>query len=376
MPRTLLWLVLAAHLHFASLYYLVPTLPVYVQSLGGSSVEIGLINGIFSLTSLLLRPLCGAWIDRQGRKRYLVAGAAVYVVAALGYLWIRSVPGLLGWRAVHALGLAAFGTAAASLAADLAPPRRRGRTMGTFGLAQAGALSVAPGIGRALQATVGERGLFLASAATAAGALACSLAVPAGDARLLRETPGASAAGDVPRPPPAIGAAVLGQAGASLAYGAVVSFVALVARERALDGVGAFFVCFALTSLAVRVLAGRAYDAWGAPLVLPPALLAVAAGLVLLAGARGPLPFLGAGALIGLGVGGTHTTLIAHVVDGAPAGRRASRVAGFTTSWEAGVGAGSILSGSLAEALGLPGAFLVLAAAAVVALASAPALRR
>ncbi|HZS34281.1 MAG TPA: MFS transporter [Methylomirabilota bacterium] len=376
MPRTLLWVVLATHLHFASLYYLIPTLPVYAQALGGSSAQIGLINGIFSLTSLLVRPLCGAWIDRHGRRRFLVAGAVVYVVAALGYFWIRSVPVLLGWRAVHALGLASFGTAAASLAGDLAPPRRRGRTMGTFGLAQAAALGVGPGIGRALQAAAGDRGVFLAAAVTAAGALGCSLAVPAAGAPPPRETPAPRAAGDAPRRRGTMGAAVLGQASASLAYGAVVSFVALVARERAFEGVGAFFLCLALTSLAVRVLAGRAYDAWGAPLVLPPALLAVAAGLGLLAGARGPLAFLGAGALIGLGVGGTHTTLIAHAVDRAPAGRRASRVAGFTTLWEAGVGAGSILTGSLAEALGFPGAFLVLAGAAVVALASAPALRR
>ena len=79
----------------------------------------------------------GAWMDRTGRRGFLLAGAAVYVVASLGYGVMRSVPGLLVWRVFHGLGLATFSTAAASLAADLAPPWRRGATMGAFGLAQA-----------------------------------------------------------------------------------------------------------------------------------------------------------------------------------------------------------------------------------------------
>ena len=84
-------------------------------------------------------------MDRAGRRGFLIAGAAIYGLASLGYGVIRWVPGLLLWRVFHGIGLATFSTAAASLAADLAPSGRRGTTMGVFGLAQAAALTVAPG---------------------------------------------------------------------------------------------------------------------------------------------------------------------------------------------------------------------------------------
>src|SRR5262245_17380214 len=69
----------ATFCHFASLYYLLPTLPLYVQRLGGSTNEVGLIVGAFSLASLLTRPFVGIWMDRHGRRSFLVVGAAIYV---------------------------------------------------------------------------------------------------------------------------------------------------------------------------------------------------------------------------------------------------------------------------------------------------------
>ena len=96
--------------------------PCYALSLGGTNTEVGLIIGILALTSLAARPLLGIWMDRAGRRGFLVAGAGIYVLASLGYWTIQSVGGLLLWRVVHGIGLATFSTAAASLAGDLAPP--------------------------------------------------------------------------------------------------------------------------------------------------------------------------------------------------------------------------------------------------------------
>lgn len=73
--------------------------------------------------------------------------------------------GVALWRAFHALGLATFSTAAASFACDLAPPPRRGSTMGAFGLASGGCLTIGPGVGLAcpddpgLPRTIRRRGV-------------------------------------------------------------------------------------------------------------------------------------------------------------------------------------------------------------------------
>jgi MFS family permease len=370
--RPLGWVILATFFHFASLYGLLATLPLYVLALGGSATQVALIVGVFSATSLLTRPLFGGWIDRFGRRRFMVIGAAIYVVAALGYPAIRSVAGLLAWRAFHALGLATFGTAAAALAGDLAPGRRRGRTMGLYGLAQAGALTVGPGAGRAVQVVLGYRGLFAATAASALAALCCVLAIGGAaspqPARERPERPGRA-------PPRGLAGPAVAQLAASVPYGTIVSFAAVVAQHRGIDAIGAFFGLFALSSFGIRLAAGPLYDARGVVAVLLPACGAVAGGMALLAMATGSGSFLLAAALAGVGIGATHTALVARVVDQADPPSRARSMAAFTASWELGVGLGSVLAGRVAEATGFATVFFGVAALALLALATLPSLR-
>jgi MFS family permease len=276
-------------------------------------MEVGLIIGVLALTSLATRPLLGIWMDRAGRRGFLVAGAGIYVVASLGYWTVQSVAGLLLWRVVHGIGLATFSTAAASLAGDLAPPGRRGETMGVFGLAQAAALAVGPEIGRRVLAAAGYPGLFVAAAGSALAALACALAIPARTlphaGRIPRDAVGSGPLWSGASVPAAV------QFAASIAYGTIISFIAVVARERGLDVVGTFFALLALSSLGVRLAAGKAYDAWGPAKTLAPLLVALAGGISILAVARDPLLFLLAAVPTGIGIGGIHTTLISAVVD-------------------------------------------------------------
>jgi MFS family permease len=358
--RALAYVVAATFFHFASLYYLLSTLPLYVRELGGTTSQVGLIIGILALTSLAARPLVGPWIDRAGRRGFLLVGAGIYALASLGYWAIPSVTGVLLWRVFHGIGLATFSTAAASLAADLAPPGRRGTTMGVFGLAQAAALTLGPGAGRMLFAASGYHGVFVASAGTALVALVCASRLPP----------------DAPHGPPVAGAApgagrglsraialpAVVQFAASVAYGTIISFIAVAARDRGLEGVGPFFALLALSSLGVRLIAGRAYDRWGAAVALAPMFLALATGMALLAVAHGAVLFFCGAILAGLGIGGTHTTLISAVVDRSAAERRARSVAGFAAFWELGVGGGTVLMGRLAESAGFEVMFLTVAA--------------
>ena len=367
-PGPLLYLVAATFLHFTSLYYLLSTLPLYVSGLGGSTSDIGLIIGILALTSLAVRPAVGPWIDRAGRRQFLLAGAAIYALASLGYGVIPSVRGLLLWRVFHGIGLATFSTAAASLAADLAPSGQRGRTMGVFGLAQAAALTVGPGAGRIILASSGYLGVFMASAGTALLALACAAALPRERPPGLRPPQRTRAGSPALWRLIAIPAVV--QFVASVAYGTIISFIAVAARDRGLEVVGSFFALLALSSLGVRLAAGSAYDRWGAAAALIPMVLALATGMALLAVAAEPLLFLSAAILAGLGIGGTHTTLISSVVDRAPADRRASAVAGFAACWELGVGGGTVLMGRLADARGFETMFLVVAVLPILGLAA------
>jgi predicted MFS family arabinose efflux permease len=245
--------------------------------------------------------------------------------------------------------------------------------MSVFGLAQAAALTVGPGLGRALLGALGYPGLFVASGCTAFAAFLCVLALPASAPPKPRH--------DVARrstPWTLLGTAAAPAAvqfTASIAYGTIISFIAVVARDRGLEVVGAFFALLALSSFGVRLAVGRAYDAWGAGRVLTPLFLVLATGMALLAVASGSALFLTGAVLAGLGIGGTHTTLISAVVDRSPPERRASGVAGFAACWELGVGGGAVVAGRLADSAGFETVFLGVAALPVLGLGGLRLLR-
>ena len=211
-------------------------------------------------------------------------------------------------------------------------------------------MTVGPGVGRVSFNTLGYVGVFVTAAGTAMAALGFAFALPRDRFPIRQRAFGHLARGRALLDAVAVPAAV--QFVASVAYGTIISFIALVAVERGFDVVGSFFAFLAVSSLSIRLVAGRAYDAWGAAPVLAPALLVLAGGVALLAIAGNSGLFLFAAALAGLGIGATQTTLMAHVVDHSVAADRASNVAAFLACWELGVAGGAILMGRLADASG------------------------
>lgn len=64
-------------------FFLGLVLPVYALKLGSNAVEIGILFSIFSLFSILMRPLVGKWIDKRGRKNGVIIGIIAYTVTRL-----------------------------------------------------------------------------------------------------------------------------------------------------------------------------------------------------------------------------------------------------------------------------------------------------
>lgn len=361
-------LLAATFFFFCSLYVFTPILPVYVIQLGGSRFEASLVIAMLTGCSLVLRPIVGAAIDRHGIRPFLRGGASVFVVAALGYMPAGAVLLLLLLRAVQAIGLCSFSTAANTRAADLAPPGQQGETIGWYGIAQTTALAVAPAISATALPYVPIRHLFLLSAlcALAALGLVWTLCLP----------PGREAMGPEPPSPgrpttlwtPRIITASLAYLSCRLSYGAILAFLPITAYERGIKGFGLFFTVLAVTSVGTRAGAGRVSDLLGRKAVSVPAMLGVAAALVLLSGAGSLGALLLAGALWGLGTGSAHTALQSLVIETAPLSHRAATIAIFTAGSELGVGLGSVLLGAAGQLLGLPIMFLIAAGIVLVGL--------
>ncbi len=56
-----------------------PTLPFFIEELGGDKGEIGLLIGVSSLAALVFRPFVGYGLDAYGRRPLLIGGFLVPV---------------------------------------------------------------------------------------------------------------------------------------------------------------------------------------------------------------------------------------------------------------------------------------------------------
>jgi len=130
---------------------LVSTLSVFVVArLGYSEAAFG---GLLTLNGLLVAALqypIARGSERWPRKVGLVLGAFLYGAGYLLFGWLRAYSALMGAIAVLTWGEMLFAPTSLAVVADLAPPDRRGRYMGAFGLAESFGWSAGPFLGGVL----------------------------------------------------------------------------------------------------------------------------------------------------------------------------------------------------------------------------------
>lgn len=132
---------------FMGFQMLLPTLPVYINFLGGDEAMAGLVIGIFTVSAVLIRPFAGMALDVYGRKIVYMLGLLVFLISTLAYNWAPTVLALLAIRFIHGFGWGAASTAGGTIAADLIPKKRLGEGMGYYGLASTLSMAVAPTAG-------------------------------------------------------------------------------------------------------------------------------------------------------------------------------------------------------------------------------------
>ena len=57
-------------------------LPLYIEHLGGSTVAIGLVMGVYSGVGIVCQPLIGPWVDVLGRKPFMLVGVSLLIASA------------------------------------------------------------------------------------------------------------------------------------------------------------------------------------------------------------------------------------------------------------------------------------------------------
>lgn len=148
-----------------------PALPALRAALAapmaGVQLTLSALMIAFGLGQLLLGPVA----DRVGRRPVLLAGLAVYVLAALGAAASATIELLVAWRALQGLGLAAAVVCGRAMLRDWFEPQQGAQVMARAltGLGLIAMLS--PGLGGLIAAQWGWRAALLATGAFGAIAL-------------------------------------------------------------------------------------------------------------------------------------------------------------------------------------------------------------
>jgi MFS family permease len=350
-----------------------PVLPRYVDGpLGAGNVAVGVVIGAYAITGLLLRPVAGRFADRRGRKPAVLIGSLLMAVGGFLYLLPLGVGGLIAARLVLGAGEGTVFVAGSAWIVDLAPPERRGRVIGLYGLAVWAGLSIGPLLGELIQHNAGYTPVWIfAGAMPLVGALiALRVPDPFRPHKWLEHEHHSLIAREAVVPGAAL---ALGSAG----YAALAGFVVLHLDARGVGHGALVFGAFATMVVLTRLAGGDLPDRVGPARVATAAALVEAVGLATIAFAQN-LPAAIAGALaMGAAFSLLYPSLSLIVVNQVSEARRGAALGTFTAFFDAGVGLGAPLAGAAVALSSYEGSFLLaaaiaLASAALIAIAIAP----
>ncbi|MBD2084847.1 MULTISPECIES: MFS transporter [unclassified Coleofasciculus] len=362
--RNLLVLFTAGLLFWSSMASLLPTLPLYIEDVGGTTQQIGIVMGSFALGLVLCRSWLGRLADRRGRKVVLLIGMTVAAIAPLGYLVVKSIPLLMLLRAFHGISIAAFTTGYSALVVDLSPVSKRGELIGYMSLVTPVGMAIGPAVGGYIQAGVGYTPLFLLSCALGAIGLVCANQVK--EPRIVHETTDSSAGSSetqqfwrlLASPRLRIPALVLLLVG--VAFGALSTFVPLFIKDAEVDlNPGLFYTAAAIASFISRIIIGRASDRYGRGIFITGSIFSYALAMLMLSHAYTARSFLVGGFLEGAGAGTLLPMMIALISDRSSPQERGRVFALCITGFDVGIAIAGPVLGSIAEPIGYRAMFTI-----------------
>jgi len=354
-----------AQFAFSSVFcILIPTLPIYLSRSGTPEAEIGVLIGIFSVSSLVLRPFVGRALTKIPEKKFMTAGALLYTFSSAAYLFAPPFWPLLMVRILQGIGLAFFSTASFTLIANISPEARRGQSLGYFYLAINFAFVLAPYFGMLIINLSTFTILFLVCTGLSLGSVLVT-------ARLEKRQ------GD-PFPDPSIRNQPFLSRNAlpssimafmvNIIWGAVTAFFPLYALDHGVTNPGLFFGALAITHVLGRTLGGKILDMYAREKIIMPCLIAYILSMLVLTFSTTLTMFITVAVIWGIGNAFLYPTLLAHALDHAGASRGPA-MGTFSAIADLGSGMGSVIMGIVLQFSDYQTMFLALVFTGIINLA-------
>lgn len=358
-------------LMFMGFHLLAATFPFFVRNLGGDEALAGLAAGIFSIASVLTRPVVGWALDNKGRRNMLLIGLLGMTLMPLSFTVCRLVSLAIALRMLHGVMWSIASTTSNTLVCDILPRQRFGEGMGYFGLTTALSTAIAPFFGLLLMKDFGFNTLFIASATLELLALFSARNVGPAIAKVRAKSPHSNLRQSLKMllNKDALPATLI-MFWFLLPYGAVNTFVAMYAEDTGLGLVnsGIYFTFLALTTALMRVLTGRVTDKRGEGPMVYASIASLGLSLLMLVLWPQAAGYILSALCFGAGFGMMTPSMQAMAMRIATQERRGSASSTYLCGFDIGFGLGGILGGLLVKHFGYTRMFSLMLLALLVSL--------
>jgi len=257
------WLLCSSSfLFFASFNLIIPELPDYLTELGGGDHK-GLIIPVFAFMALISRPFSGRLTDTIGRIPIIIYGVIACIVAGVLYPIVTSVFGFFVLRLVHGMSTGFKPTATSAYVGDIAPVSRRGEAMGILGVFGSLGMAAGPALGSWIATSFGYTAMFYSSSAFALLSIVVVTNMPETLIVKQRFRFGLLKLNwkDVLEPrafPPSITMLLT-----AFSFGTILTLIPDFSKHMGIENKGIFFSIFTVSSLLIRLVAGKLSDIYG-----------------------------------------------------------------------------------------------------------------
>lgn len=337
-------------------YFLIPTLPIYLENvLGVSRGYVGLVLAAYTIAALLIRPLTGMAVDRKGRKMIYLISFLLFSLIFSVYVAASTLAIMLAIRIVHGLTWGVSTTAGSTVVVDIIPPARRGEGLGIFGLSMTIAMAIGPMFGLWLSASGNYPRLFIgASLLSLAGFILVLLVkYPKYNPPLRPEGLWWKRLIETTALPASLNYLIV-----MISYGGMLSFISIYAHEIGIKNPGLFFLVYAIGIALSRLFAGRLFDRHGPFWIAITGLVFLTAGFPILAFMKSYEGFFISSFILGFGSGIIMPTFQAMVNNLAGPQHRGAANSTLFTALDLGIGLGMIGMGISSQMIGLTYSFI------------------
>ncbi|WP_294974845.1 MFS transporter [uncultured Leuconostoc sp.] len=168
--RDVIYVMLATFFYQFSIQSVNPLINGYARNLGISSALAGIVVGVLSVTSMLLRPFAGNLTDHLSKYYLAMIGGSLCMISDFGYIFATNATWLLAFRIINGTGFVLCTVCLATWMAILVPREHVGVAMGYYGLLNAISMAIAPALAISLYQFLGYN-IVLILAAISAGTM-------------------------------------------------------------------------------------------------------------------------------------------------------------------------------------------------------------